>query len=109
MHFDAMYGMLWTKRFNNEEHLHFCKQQWSIALANASNQQLHKAIQLCLQDKILPPSLPEFKQMCRQYAVIEHKPVSPVLTLKRNDELARKHLAVIRVTLGMSFKENLVC
>ncbi len=109
MHFDAMYGFVWAKRFNSVDHLHFCKQQWAIALATVSNQQLHKAIQLCLQDKNLPPSLPEFKQMCRQYAAAYHQPAQRCLPQNRNDVVARKHLAVIRIMLGASNKENFLC
>lgn len=109
MHFDAMYGLVWAKRFNSEEHLHFCKQQWAIALSDMTNQQLHKAIQLCLQGKELPPSLPEFKQLCRQYAPTYRAAVKPKCLDHRNVAMAEKYLNAIRIMLGMPQKENSLC
>lgn len=69
LHFGAMYGPIWQKRYDNADYLRFCKEQWALALAQFSGKDIRRAINRCLYKHKLPPSLPEFIQICQQYAL----------------------------------------
>jgi len=100
--FAAFYGHVWRSSFKNDDFLAFTKNEWLQGLARFNDEQVNKAIELCRENNVFPPTLPEFIGFCKQFKKIEHiyarKKEGAVLTVTA---VGDTNLMTIKKMLGM--------
>ncbi|KTD38598.1 hypothetical protein Lnau_0513 [Legionella nautarum] len=101
--FAAYYGPVWRSQLKQDEFILFMKKEWHKALAHFSNRIVELAIEACGLSKSLPPTLPEFVDICKNIrardgfirAVPSTKP-------KGISNVGKSHLAQIKKLLNGS-------
>jgi predicted glycoside hydrolase/deacetylase ChbG (UPF0249 family) len=66
LRFSAMYGNLWVQRWKDVP-MDVVKAEWTAELERFSLEMIRKALDHCTAHNTLPPTLPEFSQICRQF------------------------------------------
>jgi hypothetical protein len=69
----AIYGHLWTSRHGNEETWQVARREWAQALAGLDAKQIDHGIVQCRSSYKMPPTLPEFIELCHQYTSLQSK------------------------------------
>ncbi|WP_133141153.1 Vir protein [Legionella spiritensis] len=98
--FAACYGPVWRSQFKHDDFLEFAKKEWHQALLEFEDGIIEQAIAACLAGRELPPTMPQFMDLCRSakkrhaFAPInrDHKP--------RNLEVAFIHLHKMKQLLN---------
>ncbi|CEG62209.1 Legionella vir region protein LvrB [Legionella micdadei] len=63
--FAACYGHAWRSQLKHEQFISFMKEEWSQALIDIKDTVLESAIKVCMANKELPPTLPQFIEICK--------------------------------------------
>jgi hypothetical protein len=63
--FAAYYGHTWRSQFKQDDFLVFMKQEWEKSLVSIGDKELDLAIEECRTSKELPPTLPQFIELCQ--------------------------------------------
>jgi len=95
----AIYGHIWQSQYRHADFLMLAKQEWQSTLENFSKETVEKAIHACRTHYELPPTLPQFYQLCKQF-----RPYPPPRGMQRDvkpcsPDVAAKHIARIRQML----------
>jgi len=105
----SMYGHIWNSQFINHESLEVTKTEWGRALGRFNVDAIHNAILHCLNNKKMPPTLPEFVEFCRigNSAVPYHRDIRlKKLPKVSNREIGERHLEKIKFLLRNNNKEK---
>lgn len=63
--FAAYYGSVWRSQFKQEDFLEFAKREWAKALGEFEDKVIEQATLASLAGRELPPTLPQFIDLCR--------------------------------------------
>ncbi|WP_035904538.1 hypothetical protein [Legionella longbeachae] len=63
--FAAYYGPIWRSQFKQEDFLEFTKREWNKALVEFEDRVIEQATISSLASKDLPPTLPQFIDLCK--------------------------------------------
>lgn len=97
----AIYGHIWQSQFKQESFLVFTKKEWSTGLRGIENESIKLAIEECKKTVVMPPTLPTFYQLCRNFQVCNRKmPLKVVEIGQVTPGVATKSIAQIREELS---------
>jgi tRNA G26 N,N-dimethylase Trm1 len=65
LQFAAFYGPIWRSQLKEDAFVLFMKKEWHNALAHFSDRTVELAINVCKMSKELPPTLPQFVEICK--------------------------------------------
>lgn len=91
--FSVVYGHIWQSQFKQENQIELADKEWSETLKEITDENIELAFSQCKKRFEMPPTLPAFYQLCRQYQPI--RPVNYFLKNeieKVNDETVKKCL-----------------
>lgn len=98
-----IYGHIWKSQFRNEDYLNLAKAEWQDALEKIHDNAMHLAITECRYRYEMPPTLPQFYQLCRYYQprerpnCLDNQNNGP-----RNQEIVDKYIKIMREVLANS-------
>lgn len=95
------FGTRWTGRFGTDELLNAARAEWALALGDLGDRDLNHGFRKMLDDpRTEPPSLGEFRGMCRRYANASHRPAKQLaLAAPRDPAKAAAAVQRMRVIL----------
>lgn len=93
----AIYGYLWRNQYTTDEFLSLAKKEWNETLSTIDNNSIKLAIDECKKRVEMPPTLPFFYQLCRNFQTGNkiRKIETPELK-KASPEMAEKALKEIK-------------
>ena len=93
----AIYGYLWRNQYTTDEFIALAKKEWGETLSTIDNNSIKLAIDECKRKIDMPPTLPCFYQLCRNFQTGNkiRKIETPELK-KASPEIAEKHLKEIK-------------
>ena len=65
--FTAIYGYIWQNQYKQNDCIQAAAKEWEETLLPIDNESLEKAIHHCRKRCELPPTLPNFYQICRNF------------------------------------------
>lgn len=65
MRFSSVYGHIWTSQYPTLQALEVAKHEWGESLKRFNLADLKRGFEHCKAEKKLPPTLPEFIQLCQ--------------------------------------------
>ena len=68
--FAAVYGHIWQSQYKHEKAISLADFEWSETLENISDDNMELAFTECKKRYSMPPTLPAFYQLCRQFQPI---------------------------------------
>jgi len=70
--FTAIYGYVWQNQYKQNDCILLAAKEWEETLRPIDNESLEKGIQHCKKRCELPPTLPFFYQICRNFQAGSH-------------------------------------
>ncbi|MBA2711546.1 MAG: Vir protein [Tatlockia sp.] len=64
--FSIFYGHIWRSQYKNEFYSNFARDEWSQALHEFDEKIIDEAINKCLENREMPPTLSQFIELCKQ-------------------------------------------
>ncbi len=106
-----MYGHIWKSQFSNQkQNVEVVKAEWGMALNRFTPVQIGKAIERCIGVYDLPPTLPQFVNLCKtETRSLRHSSQQlyiPLPCSKMDKQEARSRLQTIMATLKNTNKQN---
>lgn len=98
----VIYGHLWQSQYKQAGFLTLAKTEWAITLRGVDNNSVRLAIEECQKRIEMPPTLPLFFQLCKNFQT-NNKPTVPKKfndTEKSTPEVAQKFIQKIREELA---------
>ena len=97
----AIYGHLWKGLYREKQFISFAQKEWASALREFSDEIIFQAVTLSRQRFEMPPTLPQFIQLCYQSKPAVLKTLSEACEIvERNLAVAEEHLDEISVILS---------
>ena len=98
--FALSYGGLWTTRLGTQQQTDDMLKEWGRGLHGLTGEEIKHGLDT-LPD--MPPSLPAFRRLCRQYLCAAHRPFARALPKPPPDyERGREHIEEIKALLKKS-------
>lgn len=99
----VIYGHIWISQFRQADYLKLAKQEWAETLSRFANVAVENAIKECRKQYEMPPTLPQFYQLCKRFqprgplkeTVVDKKQCSPTVV--------RQNMTKIRDILAKRF------
>ena len=79
--FSVIYGHIWQSQFKQEDRIELADKEWSETLKEITDENMELAFSHCKKRYEMPPTLPGFYQLCRQY-----QPIKPSNYFVKNEE-----------------------
>jgi hypothetical protein len=64
--FSIFYGHIWRSQYKNEFYSNFARDEWSQALHEFNEKIIDEAINKCLENREMPPTLSQFIELCKR-------------------------------------------
>lgn len=104
----AIYGHLWKGLFREKQFIQFAKKEWASALVEFSDDVIFEAVVLSRQRFEMPPTLPQFVQLCYRAKPVVLNEEEDVNDQKRSAAVAEIHLDKIASILQKKKKDVFV-
>lgn len=95
--FAVVYGHIWQSQYKQENQVKLADKEWSETLRNITDENIELAFLQCKKRFEMPPTLPAFYQLCRQYQPA--KSINYFVEEKvqvASDEIVKTHLEVLK-------------
>ncbi|MBA2656849.1 MAG: Vir protein [Tatlockia sp.] len=99
--FSIFYGHIWRSQFKNDYYSEFAREEWSQALQKFDKKIIDEAIDECLKNREMPPTLSQFIEFCKELKKRKH------CFFKREDyplgdpKVAQAQLQIMKKILNM--------
>ena len=98
--FAMIYGPLWTSRLGTQQQTDDMLRVWAEGLHGLTGDEIKQGL-ACLPD--MPPSLPQFRHLCRRYLTAAHRPFPKALPKPPPDyEAGREQIKKLKEALKKS-------
>lgn len=78
----GIYGHRWTSSYGESDE----DGTWAVGLSGLTGRDLARGLNDCMKrEGEWPPTLPQFRRMCMEYSVPEHRPFPPAERLVESD------------------------
>lgn len=85
----SIYPHRWASQFRSAEMLEAAKREWAFELGEFSREDIGRALHMAKRQYIdWPPTLPQFRALCRQYASAAHRPFDKAKALTKKPDPA---------------------
>ncbi len=99
--FSIFYGHIWRSQFKNEHFFNLARDGWQQALGHYDETAIDEALEECLKQREMPPTLAQFIDCCKQ---LSHKKAgfySPEPVVMANPTVAEANLKKMKLMLNM--------
>ena len=99
--FSIFYGHIWRSQFKNEHFFNLARNGWQEALEGVDAPVLDEAIEECLKQRDMPPTLSQFMDCCKQLSNKNAGFYIPAVVEKANPTIAEANLRKMKLMLNM--------
>ena len=99
--FSIFYGHIWKSLYKNEYFTALARKEWEQALMSFDEKVIDEAIEECLKQLEMPPTLPQFISYCKQLSTKHTNFYRPAPTEKANPTVAESQLRKMKSILNM--------
>ena len=99
--FSIFYGHIWRSQFKNEHFFNLARNGWQEALEGVDAPVLDEAIEECLKQRDMPPTLSQFMDCCKQLSNKNAGFYIPAAVEKANPTVAEANLRKMKLMLNM--------
>lgn len=105
--FSAVYGHVWQSQFKPAGFLALAKKEWGKTLNGIEEENMNLAIDECKKRVEMPPTLPQFYQLCRSFQA-NHKiqSIKKIEVPRSNPAVAIASLKEMKEKLGQRIKAS---
>ena len=99
--FSIFYGHIWRSQFKNDYYFNLARNGWQEALEGVDESVLNEAIEECLKQREMPPTLSQFTDCCKQLGNKNKGFYIPTVVKKANPTVAEANLKKMKLMLNM--------
>lgn len=105
--FGVIYGHIWQSQFKPASFLALAKKEWSETLNSIEEKNMELAINECKKRIEMPPTLPQFYQLCRNFqANNKVQLIKNTQKTRSNPVIAIQNIKEMKKKLGQKIKES---
>ena len=99
--FSIFYGHIWRSQFKNEYYFNLARNGWQEALEGVDESVLNEAIEECLKQREMPPTLSQLMDCCKQLSSKNTGFYTPAAVEKASPTVAEENLRKMKLMLNM--------